>query len=163
MTTEGEENSPNGRLKVTTYRNGKREVAILSEEQASELATSGFDLVVDRPHMQAVVRRNNGEILRHEGPLKGLGTNAWAFLLKLLRFPGRYLRPNEVGKLPPEIIAHYIKDNGIAYVARLRKHLFREEGRVAHFLLTTTPFAVAFNRVASYCLIERPETDVEDE
>ena len=69
----------------------------------------------------------------------------------------------EIGRVDPQFDSHYIRDVNIAAVACLRKRLFGEDGKDPYFLLTTSPFAVAYNGELSYRLITRLEEDLSDD
>ncbi len=161
---ENEGHSKNGLNKVTTWQNGNREVTMMTEEELAGLKRRKFDACFDFVHGCSYVRKRSGKLIIHDGTLRGHESSDTALLLKLMKFPGRGLRPYEIGRLDPQYDSHYIKDCVIQVVRRLRVNVFGESGKKPYFLLTQTkPYAMAYNGKLSFCLIQRPDGHIKDE
>ena len=141
--------------RVTTYKGKVMKKDVITDQEANRLKPAGFNLFIDRVHMKVSIEADDGKPLEVDQNLNGVKGQPLSVLLKLLRHPNRYMPPHEIGKIPPHNDSHYINENIIQYVAKLRKNLFNEDADNANFILThTNPYRVAFNGELSFCLIE---------
>ena len=144
--------------KVTIYQNRQKQISMMTEEQIPGLDPNNFGLFIDLLHRLIVVHKPNGDEIRHEEDFAGLSWDRLSLLFKLMRVPGRYRVPYEIGRMDPQITSHYIKSRVISTLSQIKRLLFHEpKGTKSHFLLVKTPFEVAYNKEVSYCLIVRPE------
>ena len=178
MNKPGQGNGFDGRLRVTIYKDRDLRSQIMLPQQlqfpfggpdgscnrgecsGSPIADPDeFDLYMDLVHSCIRVRKADRAVVIHRGRVKGIGPERFAMQRKLMRYPGRYLSPYELGRMNPQVISHYVKGCVIATTAKLRKHLFGENGRNPYFLLTTEPLRVAYNGDLTYVIIEPLQTE----
>lgn len=158
------ENGDAGRLlAVVTYTEGKLTKECIHEDEVRSMEPSNFSFFWNRVHGIIVVHRSNGLVGFHRGKVQGVGMVKFALLRKLLRHPGRYLYPSEIGNMKPEIDSHFIRDSLVGMVAVLRKHLFQESADNAEFILTTAPFRTAWSGDKSFRVIEWPDGEPQEE
>ncbi len=134
----------------------------ISEREALGIDPSTYNIFLDIVHNRYRVKPQNGKLREIDPRLPGVLGQPFSLLLKLVRFPGLFMSPHDIGKMPPENDSHYIKDNIIQYVAKLRKHLFSESAADARFILTSVkPYRVAISADITMCVIE-PSVETEE-
>jgi len=145
--------------KVTIYKGRKKTITEkMPVEEADKLKANGFDFYWDLVRHEAKVRTRTSKVIPYLGDIKGLGPVKEALLHTLMRAPGFFWLHSEIGRANGNIDSLYVKDCVVAYVCRIRK-AFGEDGKRPWFILTRTPFAVAWHPDRSYCLIERPDSN----
>ena len=146
--------------KLTTWKHWVRQTDLIPEEEIGEIDLEGFDLVIDCVHMRTIVRSMNGEPHTFIGPIKGIEGKPWGLLMRLLKKPGRFSSPYEIGYMGDPVDSFFVKDNVQQYATKLKKHLFKEKkGEKSRFLFSSSrPYKLAFNGELNFCLIE-PDGD----
>jgi hypothetical protein len=140
------------------YRDRKNQETVVPESEVVR-QYDGLHLYLDLAHMDIAVRMVDGSIYEPDRHLVGINGQPLCVLCKWMRRPGIFSTPYETGKLPPYHNSHFVNENIVQYVARLRRNLFREDKDHERFLLTLgNPYRVAFNGKLSFCLIE-PATE----
>jgi len=137
------------------YRNWVSQETLVPEAEIVRGKYDGLDVHLDLAHMDVAVRMADGSIYRPGRDLVGIKGLPLCLLLKLMRCPGLFKTPYDIGNMPPYHESHFINENIVQYVARLRRNLFHEDKNHERFLLTLRdPYRVAFNGELSFCLIE---------
>lgn len=136
-------------------RTGARQETLLPESEIVRGRYDGLDFYLDLAHMDVAVRMPDGSMCRPDRNLIGIKGQPLCVLRKLMRRPGVFNAPYEIGTMPPYHDSHFINENIVQYVARLRRNLFHEDKDHGRFLLTLRdPYRVAFNGELSFCLVE---------
>jgi hypothetical protein len=147
----------NSQCKLSIWNNWILQKNIISEEKTGEINPDGFDLFIDRDHMRTIVRLANGKSCKFIGPIEKIEGRPFGLLMKLLKRPGKFMTPYEIGYIGDYIESYFVKDNIQQYVRKLRKYLFKDKkGCKPRFILTDCqPYSIAFNGDLSFCLIEQ--------
>jgi len=139
----------------TLNRNRVKRTIVISEAKARLYQPDGLDCFVDLVHMRLRVRRTDGHAYEPDKGLIGIKGHPLCVLQKVMRCPGVFWRVREIAQMPPYHDSHFINENIVQYVARLRRNLFCEDKNHERFLLTLRdPYREAFNGELSFCLIE---------
>lgn len=142
------------------YRNRVGQETFVPESEIVRRRYDGLDFFLDVVHMKVAVRMADGSLYEPDRNLVGIKRQPLSVLLKLARCPGLFRTPYEIGNMQPYHHSHFINENIVQYVARLRRNLFHEDKDHERFLLTLRdPYRVAFNGDLDFCLIE-PAADV---
>ena len=137
------------------YRNRARQETFVPESEICRHGYDGLDFLLDVVHMDIAVRMPDGSICEPDRNLVGIKGQPLGVLRKLARRPGLFNTPHDIGNTPPYHNSHFISENIVQYVARLRRNLFHEDKNNERFLLTLRdPYRVAFNGDLNFCLIE---------
>ncbi|MFC1604023.1 hypothetical protein ACFL5F_03255 [Planctomycetota bacterium] len=161
MQTKTKENKvvpgKNGQCKVSIWNNWILQKDMISEEKTGEINSDGFDLFIDRVHKRIIVRLANGKSCKFIGPIKKIEGRPLGLLMKLLKRPGKFMTPYEIGYIGDYIESYFINDNIQQYVRKLRKYLFKKKKACKPRFIRTNhqPYSIAFNGDLSFCLIEQ--------
>jgi hypothetical protein len=162
MVTKKEKKEPpkNNQCKVITWQHWVRQTDLIPEEKISEINPEDFDLFIDRVHMRTIVHSTNGKQHTFVGPIKGVEGKPLGLLMKLLKKPGKFSSPYEIGYTGDYDDSYFIKDNVLQYARKLNKYLFKKKkGHKSRFLPSSRrPYKLAFNGELNFCLIE-PDVD----
>jgi len=141
--------------RLVESRDEVAKTTLLPVTQARLYQPDGLDCFVDLVHMRLRVRRTDGHAYEPDKGLIGIKGHPLCVLQKVMRCPGVFWRVREIAQMPPYHDSHFINENIVQYVARLRRNLFCEDKNHERFLLTLRdPYRVAFNGELSFCLIE---------
>lgn len=151
------------RCRQLLYRNWASQEALVPESEIVRDRHDDLDFYMDLARMDIAVQMADGSIYEPDRNLVGIKGLPLALLLKLMRCPGLFKTPYDIGNMPPYHDSHCINENIVQYVARLRRNLFHEDKNHERFLLTLRdPYRVAFSGDLSFCLIEPvAEADVQ--
>lgn len=136
------------------YRDGVKQESLLPESEVIR-NYDGLDFYVNLAHMELGVLMADGSIFTPDRALAGIKGHPLTVLCKVMRRPGLYHTPYEIGNLPPYHDSHFINANIVQYIAKLRRNLFREYGLPRHLLTLRDPYRVAVNGELDFLLIER--------
>jgi len=156
---------PGDAVKRTDYDGKEQKNArTMSDAECRKMATDKADVLLDFVHGVFRINRPGRKPLRYKGRLPSLGPRrGLPVLLTVMGQPGWYWTPYEIGKHNGDKDNLYIKDNIIPAVAATRRVL-GESAEDPHYILTgRSPYSVAWNPEASYCIIERANGDQEEE
>jgi len=143
-------------------RNRVKTTIVISEAKARLYKPDGLDCFVDLVHMRLRVRRSDGHVYEPDKGLTGIKGHPLCVLQKVMRCPGVFWRVREIAQMPPYHESHFINENIVQYVARLRRNLFQEDKDGRFILTLRDPYRVAFNGELSFCLIE-PAAELTDQ
>ena len=148
---------------VTTFKKNERNKELVPENKLNRYKPNDFRLTIDLVHMMIYFKKN-GKAKPIPASKKGLQGRPLELLTKLARRAGVFMSPYDLGKMPPYVESHFIKENIIQYSRKLRRNLFGEDGTNPRYILaSTSPYKIALSGHLTVCLIEPDTNQTEEE
>ena len=140
--------------RITIHKKNITKEEVQAQSKINRYKINDFNLFVDLLHMRIHLNMN-GKLKSISADKKGIRGRPRELLIKVARRPSVFMSPYDLGNMQPYVESHFIKDNIIQYVRKLRKNLFGEDGINPRYILTSnSPYKVALRGDINVCLIE---------
>lgn len=134
------------------HRKGEIQTHQVTGKQIENLNPSDFDLFIDIVTGRTTIHLHTDEVITYVGRVPCLGSRSLSLLFALLSEPGKFFSIHKVYRGSTNVNVRSRHGSLSIRLAMLRKS-FGENAKNPWFFLTRKPFAIAFSRERSYCIV----------